>query len=38
MLNVIFTCGQVVSLVACLYGAYLMIRHRDVLKVWPKTE
>jgi hypothetical protein len=38
MLNVIFTCGQVLSLIACLYGAYLVMRHGDILRVRTQTE
>jgi hypothetical protein len=31
MLNILLTCGQVLSLVGVAYGAYLAIKHRDVL-------
>jgi len=32
MLDVLFTCGQVLCLTAGLYGAYLVIKHNDTFR------
>ncbi len=32
MLDVFFICGQVLCLMGCLYGAYLVIRHSDIFR------
>lgn len=32
MLNFFFTCGQIAALLLCLYGAYLTLRHGDILR------